>query len=57
MMNGVVNMILRNSRQLEGDTEVPLTKGKIQFESEGAEMFIRNIQIASIDKIPEKLLE
>ena len=57
MMNGVVNMILRNSRQLEGGSEVPLTKGKIQFESEGAEMFIRNLQISSIEKIPEKILE
>ncbi len=57
MINGVVNMILRNSRQLEGGKEVPLTKGKIQFESEGAEMFIRNLQISSIDKIPEKLLQ
>ena len=50
-------MILRNSRQLEGGSEVPLTRGKIQFESEGAEMYIRNLQITSIDKIPEKLLE
>ena len=57
VMNGVVNMILRNSRQLEGSSEVPLTKGKIQFESEGSEMYIRNIQITSIDKIPEKLLQ
>jgi hypothetical protein len=57
MINGVVNMILRNSRQLEGGSEVPLTKGKIQFESEGAEMFIRNLQISSIEKIPEKLME
>jgi hypothetical protein len=57
MINGVVNMILCNSRQLEGGSEVPLTKGKIQFESEGAEMFIRNLQISSIEKIPEKLME
>ena len=57
MINGVVNMILRNSRQLEGGSEVSLTKGKIQFESEGAEMFIRNLQISSIDKIPEKIFE
>jgi hypothetical protein len=57
MINGAVNMILRNSRQLEGSSEVPLTKGKIQFESEGAEMFIRNLQISSIETIPEKLME
>jgi hypothetical protein len=57
MINGVVNMILRNSSQLEGGSQIPLIKGKIQFESEGSEMFIRNLQISSIEKIPEKLLE
>lgn len=57
MINGVVNMILRNSRQLQGSSEIPLTRGKIQFESEGAEMYIRNLQISSVEKIPEKLLE
>jgi hypothetical protein len=57
LINGTVNMILHNSRQLEGSSEVPLTRGKIQFESEGAEMYIRNIQVTSIDKIPEKLLQ
>ncbi len=57
VMNGVVNMILRNSRQVDGNTEIPLTKGKIQFESEGAEMYLRNLQISTIEKIPEKLLE
>jgi hypothetical protein len=57
MVNGVVNMILQNSRQLEGDGEIPLTKGKIQFESEGAELFLRNVQISFIDKLPEELLK
>ena len=53
MINGVVNMILQNSRQIEGNKELPLTKGKIQFESEGAEIFYRNIKICSIDKLPD----
>ena len=57
IVNGVVNMVLQNSRQLEGDKEIPLTKGKIQFESEGAEIFFRDIKIYSIDKIPDNLLE
>jgi Domain of Unknown Function (DUF1080) len=57
IVNGVVNMILHNSRQLEGNKEIPLTKGKIQFESEGAEIFYRNIKICSIDKIPDNILD
>lgn len=56
MINGVVNMVLLNSRQIEGDTETPLTKGKIQIQSEGSEIFYRNIKITSINKIPEEIL-
>lgn len=57
MVNGVVNMVLQNSRQMESDKEIPLTRGKIQFESEGAEIFFRDIKICFIDKIPDNLLE
>jgi hypothetical protein len=53
MINGTVTMVLQNSRQLEGETEIPLTKGKIQIESEGAEVFFRNIQVRTIDQLPE----
>ncbi len=56
VMNGVVNMILYNSRQQEGDQELPLTKGKIQIQSEGAEIFYSNIQLESIEKLPENLM-
>ncbi|MGD0583833.1 MAG: DUF1080 domain-containing protein [Bacteroidales bacterium] len=57
VVNGVVTMVLNNSRQLEGNKEIPLTKGKIQFESEGSEIFFRNIKICSIDKIPDNILK
>jgi hypothetical protein len=56
VVNGVVTMVLQNSRQLEGETEIPLTKGKIQIESEGAEVYFRNIKIRAIDKLPEELV-
>ncbi len=55
VVNGVVNMILNNSRQSVGGKEVPLTKGKIQIQSEGSEVFYRNIKICSITKIPDNL--
>jgi hypothetical protein len=52
MLNGKVIMILYNSRQSEGEKEIPLTKGKIQIQSEGAEVFYRDIKICYIDKLP-----
>ncbi len=53
VVNGVVVMVLHNSRQLENGKEIPLIKGKIQLESEGAEIFYRDIKIKSIDKLPD----
>jgi len=43
VVNGVVVMKLYNSN---------LKKGKIQFQSEGAEVFYRNFKLEKIDKIP-----
>jgi len=57
IVNGKVNMILTNSRQKVDGKEVPLTKGKIQLQSEGAEVFYRNIEIQTIPRIPEELLK
>ncbi len=56
MVNGKVNMILTGSRQAIGGKEVPLTKGKIQLQSEGAEVFYRDITIRAITKIPDDVL-
>lgn len=53
MVNGVVTMILYHSRQQEQERQIPLTKGKIQIQSEGAEVFYRHIQVRSIKKIPD----
>jgi Domain of Unknown Function (DUF1080) len=57
VVNGKVNMILTNSRQKIDGKEVPLTKGKIQLQSEGAEVFYRNIVIRPISRIPEDILK
>lgn len=56
VVNGVVNMTLYNLRQTDGENTTPLTKGKIQIQSEGAEIFYRNISVENISRIPEKLL-
>lgn len=37
-----------NSRQKDGDTITPLTKGKIQIQSEGAEVFYKNIRVLEL---------
>ena len=57
MINGKVNMMLTGSRQNVNGKEVPLTKGKIQLQSEGAEVFYRNIAVRSIASVPPDLLK
>ena len=56
MINGVVNMILYHSRQSDNGRETPLKQGKIQIQSEGCEIFYRNIKLESITKIPDSVL-
>jgi len=53
IVNGVVNMKLFKSRQIDENGERPLKKGKIQFQSEGAEVYYRNIELQKIKKMPE----
>lgn len=55
VMNGKVVMVLYRSRQTDNETETPLTKGKIQIQSEGAEVYYRNIVLTPIDRIPPDL--
>lgn len=57
LVNGKPNMVLTNSRRKEGDKEVPLTKGKIQLQSEGAEVFYRNIVVKPLKKIPDEYVK
>ena len=51
-MNGTVNLVLTHMRHLVGGQAIPLTKGKIQLQSEGAEVFYRNIQVQKIAQLP-----
>ncbi|MBS1506414.1 MAG: DUF1080 domain-containing protein [Bacteroidetes bacterium] len=57
LVNGVVVMILNHSSQLNNGELVPLYDGKIQLQSEGAEVFYRNIELESIKKFPMELLQ
>ena len=56
VLNGTVNMVLMNTRHLVNGKIEPLTKGKIQIQSEGAEVFYRNIQLRKIKQLPSGLL-
>ena len=57
VINGKVNMINYNSHLLVDGKDVSLTKGVIQLQSEGAEIYFRNIEIRPINKIPAEYLK
>lgn len=53
--NGVANMVMTGLRHKVDGKEVPLTKGSIQLQSEGAEVYYRNIKIRPIKEIPAEV--
>jgi len=54
IVNGNVVMILKNSHYMKEGQSVPLIKGKIQIQSEAAEVFYKDIMIRNITALPEK---
>jgi xylan 1,4-beta-xylosidase len=54
IVNGKVVMRLYNSRKTQNGKKVPLTKGTIALQSEGAEVYYRDIKIKPIKDIPEQ---
>jgi hypothetical protein len=54
IINGNVVMILKNSRYMKDGKSFPLIRGKIQLQSEAAEVFYKDIMIRNITAIPEK---
>ena len=56
VVNGKVNMILTGlSHEVDG-RRTPLTRGRLQLQSESAEVFYRNIRIRPITEIPKTSL-
>jgi hypothetical protein len=53
IVNGQVVMVLQKSRYVANCKAVPLTKGKIQLQSEAAEVFFKDIQIRRIAGLPK----
>ena len=56
VINGKVMMVLYHSGQLEKGQVIPLVKGKIQIQSEGAEVFYKHIMIEPLDAMPAGFL-
>lgn len=57
LINGKVMMVLYHLKQSDkGLNILPLVKGKIQLQSEGAEIFYRNIKIQDIHQLPIGLM-
>lgn len=52
IVNGEVVMILQNSRYTKDGVKAPLTKGKIQLQSEAAEVFYKDIEIKKLEALP-----
>ncbi|MCC9135101.1 DUF1080 domain-containing protein [Pontibacter silvestris] len=53
IVNGHVVMVLQNSRYMDNGKPVPLTRGKIQLQSEAAEVYYKDVKIKSIKELPK----
>lgn len=56
VVNGQTMVVLSGLRQKVDDREVPLTRGKVQLQSEAAEVFYRDIAIRPIREIPADVM-
>jgi hypothetical protein len=56
VVNGKTLMILYHCAQADNGKLTPLTKGKIQLQSEGAEIFYKQIRIQPITQLPAEIL-
>ena len=55
IVNGKVVMALHHARYRDGDRWVPMKEGRLQIQSEAAEVFYRNIEIRRIPAMPAGL--
>ena len=53
VVNGHVVMVLANSRAVVDGAERPLTRGRIQLQSEAAEVFYKDVEIRPLDRMPD----
>jgi len=55
IVNGQVVMVLENSRYVQNGEKISLIKGKIQLQSEAAEVFFKDIEIRHLESISGKI--
>jgi hypothetical protein len=55
LVNGQVLLTVHNTRLYENGKVRPLTSGKIQIQSEGSEVYYRNIEMRKITELPAEL--
>ena len=56
MVNGITVMVNNNTGFYENDVVKPLSAGRIQLQSEGAELFVKSVEIRSIKKLPAEII-
>jgi hypothetical protein len=56
VVNGETVMVNYNTGTYENGVVQPLTSGKIQIQSEGAELFVKSVDVRPITRLPAELL-
>lgn len=56
VVNGKLNMVVLNSQYRNNDQLLPLSKGRLTLQSEGAELFFRDIKYKKLEQTPDILL-
>lgn len=57
VVNGVTVMVNQQTGLFENGIIKPLTSGRIQLQSEGAELFVKSLEIKPISNIPQEILK
>lgn len=57
VVNGVPVMVNHKTSTYSDEKLTPLTSGKIQIQSEGAELFVKSLQIRPLETIPTELFD
>ena len=57
LLNGKVNLVALNPRYKEGDQWQPLSHGKLQLQSEAAELFYRKVEARALYELPAEFLD
>lgn len=57
VINGKVVMVLYHNKQIDNGQASRLARGKIQIQSEGAEVFYKLIKLQQLDKLPADLIK